>query len=897
MPIKNNSVRRPLILSVLLCLFGMPLVAQQSLYISYDFNNKKLSEAFQELEAKYDLTFAYDDDLIEQYTIAQASAKKRQLDKALKQILEPHNLGFEILNNQFVLIKQVYLPEKQSYQEKESVVLPEICGYIKDSLNEQALSYANVWLKGSNQGIHTNDAGFFRFAHAFEKEDTLQISYLGYNTQELAVADLLNKDCRQIVLSIQQIEFEQILIKERAIALLRSENNGTGIQFETDKMGMLPGWGDNDVLRMAQLIPGVHSTDESASELHIRGGTPDQNLILWEGIPIYHAGHLFGMFSAVNPSVADEVKIYRGGFGARYGDRVSGLIEINAPSEIPDSAEFGAGLNLINAHAYAKLPFMQGKSSLLVAVRRSYTDLIQSDTYKKLFDQVSGKGKIEDHQRTAEREQIDLRTNSVFHFSDVNLKWTYQPKDSRYASLSFYNGKDELNYNVSLDLSQYGIFFDSEDDISLGNYGISGLWKEKWNPRLESSLNISYTKFKHLYRVSYTGDKEVDYQVRLQQLNRMKDFAFHQDNRWTLNKYQSLGFGYHYTSKLVEYDLSHEEINKEPNTAMELFQGDLNTFYIDYDYKYPDQIALDFGLRYNRIGQLPIAYWEPRITIDAKISNDLHLKAAAGKYIQFVSQMIQYNDLALGEEIWIMANQKYSIPPVSSTQFSTGIWMDKKDFLLDVEVYSKKLKGLTSINLRFNDREESPFSGGEADILGMDVLLKKRWNKYSAWLSYSVGNVSYSFPSINDSQPFPATHDQLHTINWTHLLSLENWEFSLSWNYGSGRPYTNALNIEETTNGDNTNYSILYGNRNEERLPAYHRMDISGHYHWKGADGINGKVGLSIFNVYDQRNIFNKQFYILNQEEQSNPDPKPELLLIDQQMLGFIPNLFLELSW
>jgi hypothetical protein len=126
---------------------------------------------------------------------------------------------------------------------------------------------------------------------------------------------------------------------------------------------------------------------------------------------------------------------------------------------------------------------------------------------------------------------------------------------------------------------------------------------------------------------------------------------------------------------------------------------------------------------------------------------------------------------------------------------------------------------------------------------------------------------------------------------------LENWEFSLSWNYGSGRPYTNALNIEETTNGDNTNYSILYGNRNEERLPAYHRMDISGHYHWKGADGINGKVGLSIFNVYDQRNIFNKQFYILNQEEQSNPDPKPELLLIDQQMLGFIPNLFLELSW
>ena len=886
----NNKIYWHLILyGLFLLLSTRTLVAQDVLSISYEFKNKRLSTALKKLEKDYQLIFAYDEKLIAPLVVRSAKVEAVRLEEALKTILSPLQLGFEVLNNKFVLIKKLNPSEQESTLPEEQTV-PTICGSILDSTTQQVLAFSNVLLQSSGRGVHANADGEFTLKGPFTKLDSIDISYIGYTTQSISVEQLLNKNCANIFLIPEEITIESVLIQERAIELLRTVGSGTGLQFDTDQMGTLPGWGDNDVLRMVQLIPGIHSTNESASELHIRGGTPDQNLILWEGIPIYHTGHFFGMFSAVNPFAADNIEVYRGGFGAKYGERVSGLINISGDLEALDSLEVQAGLNLINGNLSVKAPIRKGKSAILFALRRSYTDLIQSDTYKNLFNQLSGAGKIQNFENQAREASIDLQSSSVFYFSDLNFKWLSTPKRNSKASLSFYSGKDDLDYTAIVDLPQFSFYLNSYDRIRLNNWGLSGFWEEQVSKRLLSTFRLSYTDFGYWYNVGATENPTNLYEAEGEQYNRVRDLSLQLDNTWRIDASQKLDFGYHFTDKSVLLDLSYREDSSINNVVNERFEGNLHTYYLDYRYTEAEQFFIDFGLRFNKFGKQQASFWEPRLTIDISVTDDLHLKLGLGQHLQFVRRMVQYNELGFGEELWVMANEKFNIPPVISTQFSAGFWLDRKGFLIDAEVYRKRVLNLTSLNLKFNTRSDNPFSIGEANIQGLDILIKKKWKRYSTWFSYSLGNVSYEFPRIDDGFAFPATHDQLHTINWTHIFKLGNWEYALSWNYGSGRPFTQAVGYSSNNAG---NPQLDYGYINAERLPAYHRLDFSMHYKWYNK-GASGKIGLSLFNLYDQQNIFDKKFFLAAPNQMNE---LPRILEVDRTLLRFTPNLFFEIAW
>lgn len=866
------------------------LIAQDVLSISYEFNNKRLNTALKKLEKEYQLIFAYDEKLVAPLVVRSASVKAVQLDEALKTMLSPLQLGFEVLNNKFVLIKKLNPSELELSSVSKETLVPTICGTILDSTSRQALAFSNLFLRSSGRGVHANTEGQFVLKGPFTSTDSMLVSYIGYASVSIPVGQLLTGDCKEIYLVPEEITIESVLIQERAVELLRTVGNGTGLEFDTDQMGTLPGWGDNDVLRMVQLIPGVHSTNESASELHIRGGTPDQNLILWEGIPIYHTGHFFGMFSAVNPFAADKIEVYRGGFSAKYGERVSSVINISGDLEVVDSLELNAGLNLISGHLSVKTPVKKGKSAILLALRRSYTDLIQSETYKNLFNQLSGAGKIQNFENQARAAAVDLQSSSIFYFSDLNFKWLSTPKRNSKATFSFYSGKDDLDYTALVDLQQFNFYLNSYDRIQLNNWGFSGLWEEQFSKRLLSKLRLSYTDFGYWYNVGATQNPNIRYETEGEQYNQVRDLSLHLDNSWRIDASQKLDFGYQFTDKSVLLDLTYQEDSTINNVVNERFEGNLHTFYLDYRYTEAEQFFIDFGLRYNKFDLQEATYWEPRLTIDISVTDHLHLKAGLGQHLQFVRRMVQYNELGFGEELWVMANEKFAIPPVIATQFSAGLWLDKKGFLIDAEVYRKKVLNLTSLNLKFNTRSDNPFSIGEANIQGLDILVKKNWTQYSTWFSYSLGNVSYQFPQIDDGFTFPATHDQLHTINWTHIFNLGNWEYALSWNYGSGRPFTRAVGYSRNNTGKP---QVDYGYINAERLPAYHRLDFSMHYKWYNK-GASAKIGLSFFNLYDQNNIFDKKFFLAAPDQSAE---LPRILEVDRTLLRFTPNLFFEIAW
>lgn len=870
----------------LICQFCFA-AAQQTEPMSFRLEAQSLISAFHQLEQQYGVVFAYDNALVDDMAIAGGQFENQQLGQVLQKLLGPLQLDFDWVSGNYLVIKE------------RTPVLWLLRGRVIDSLSQEPLSFVNIQLKGRQQGTTTDENGRFQFQSSIQPNDSLLFSYVGFKKQCLPTSLFAKGNNPLIGLAPDQLIIPKIIIQDRSIELLQTAESGAGILFRPEKMGTLPGWGDNDILRMAQLLPGIHSNDESASNLHIRGGTPDQNRIYWDGIPIYHTGHFFGLLSAFNPYATSTIQIYRSGAGARFGGHTAGIIDITSKPEQLDSTTMTAGANLLNAHLNLSVPLWKGHSALLVAGRRSYSDLIESATYQQLFNQITSGGRIQDQQDiAADNAELNILVRPKLKFSDINSRWIIQPNKASRFYLSFYQGTDALDYDFGVD--EPGFYLYSNDVIRLKNWGLSASWQQQWSSNFESQLQAFRTQYQHSYRYFVSLDRNKDFQYWFEQGNRMEDQSLKLDTRWTLNSNNALNFGMHYTFQEVAFNWQFIGIEEAvQQTDQRTMKGDIISFFLDYDLQNQDGISIDFGVRYDYFGPFDHQLWEPRLSFDYQpFVLPLHFKASLGRYVQFASQMLNTNELGLGEELWIMASAKDFIPYVISTEWTSGIWFEKRGWLVDLEYYSKRPLNLTTLNLRF-ENGDNPYALGQGILDGFDVLLKKKWRYYSSWISYAYGKVEYRFDSLNGGHPFPAAHDQRHTFNWTHLIQLEKWQFAISWQYASGRPYTHASGIEQYSdpNSGETSRSINYEGRNQHRLSPYHRLDLSAHYQFTFARKGRGKCGLSVFNIYNRRNIFDRR-YLINETKVGNlQTPAYQLLSYDQQLLGITPNIFFELQW
>lgn len=874
-------------------LWSSVLSAQEEPKISYQFKNITLPQALEYLEQTYHLTFAFDQMLLAPLMVEEAKTTGASLSAALSQLLIPLGLAFEVVGGKHVLIRKGKKEETLGLAPL-SPPLPTVCGQLKDSLSGFPLPAANVWLKGSNKGTYTDNNGRFTLQGPFRKDDSLAFSYVGYQGLVLPLASLLQQPCASLHLAPLRFGFDQVLIKDKAITFLAAGERGDGLYMDTDQLGIIPGWGERDVLRMAQLLPGVNTTDESAANLHIRGGTPDQNLILWDGIPVYHTGHFFGMFSAFNSSIVEGVDIYRGDFSARYGGRVSGVLDIKSKPIQKDSLEAGIGLNLLSANAFVKVPLLSGRSAFLIAGRRSLSDLFQSQIYQNLFNQVAGRGRIKEEFEPAQQRDKNLQLAPRFYFSDVNLKWVVANKTGGEGTISFYKGEDVLDYDVLYDNSSF--YLNALYQINLSNWGLSAQWNQQWNERWQSHLMLVSTQFQTTFDQTTALDT-MGYASRFFQSNRIQEQRLEWNNAYRINANQQINMGYQgvFNEVAINWiaDVPLYDTYGEDNRY---FEGTTHTFYLDYDYTIPEHLHLDWGLRYSIFANGFTGSWEPRFSLAYHVLPHWELKTSIGRYSQVVNQIVIDNDLGIGERFWIMADSQQSIPAVTSAQFAFGLRWKQKGWLLDVDVYRKWISGLVSLSLNFDGDWENPYSGGSARIIGLDILLKKSWPHYDSWLSYTLGVTQYQFDRINGNNAFPTPHDRLHNFKWTHQIELGQWAFSFAWLFGSGLPYTQATGGRFVRNETSGEYDtkLSYAGVNANRLPVYHRLDWSGAYHFKGKKKVKGKLGWSIFNVLDRLNVYSRTYFLNAVDDNVE---QPQLVAYDRSLLGFTPNLFLELSW
>jgi len=768
-----------------------------------------------------------------------------------------------------------------------------ISGVVISGDNQERLPFSDIIIKGTNQGTSTNVDGFFSLIDVPEDSLILQIFYVGYSTKELRI-EAGNLDVKNLKIELQSgVQLGEVVVSSKSYKVMNASEGVSTIQISPAQLSLLPNVGEVDIFRSLQLLPGVSGSNESSSGLYVRGGTPDQNLVLLDGMTVYNVDHFFGFFSAFNADAVKDVQLFKGAFPAKYGGRLSSVVDLTGKTGNPTKVQGNVGLNLLNARAGIQIPLFK-KGSFSIYGRRSYTDIIRSGVYNKIFDVFT---------QTENPPDIDgLEINTIepdFYFFDLNSKLSYSPTEKDVVALSYYSGADhlvELN-EVRLERGENPtilIELDVDEKNDWGNKGFSGKWSRQWNPKLYSNFLLANSNYFSKY------DRAVDILVSLVEQdtvvldtenltfedNDVNDLTVRLDFEYQLNSRHKLEFGG--TSTLAEVD--YQFIRDDTLSILDLQQeASFTAVYVSDTWTPISRLYITAGLRTTYYDIDDKFYWAPRFSFQYNLTKKISLKGGYGKHYQFVNRIVNENVTEGSRDFWLLADD--DLVKVSSAEhFVLGVGYETDNYIFDVEAYRKELGNLSEFSLRFQrddiDLDKLFFSGnGYAE--GIEFLFQKKKGDYTGWVTYTLAQVRNNFPELNNGFEFSALHDQRHEFKTVHSYEWEKFRLAATFVFGSGKPFTEPSGqySVELLDGRTFNY-ISVGAKNASRLPAYHRLDLSVHY-LTDYKGLDIDVGLSIFNFYDRQNVWYREYDFT----QAPP------VISEVRYLGLTPNLSVDLKF
>lgn len=669
---------------------------------------------------------------------------------------------------------------------------------------------------------------------------------------------------------------------------INKKKNGS-ISILPKEIGVLPGLTEPDVLESLKIIPGVLSPNETAADMYVRGGTPSQNLVLWDGIKMYYSGHFFGMISAFNPYTTKEVTLSKSGTEARYGDRVSGVIDIKSTENIPEKTTGTFGINMTHADAFINFP-LSDKTALLLSARSSFSNILKTFTFNNISTRVFQTFNSNQESTIDNTEKFDR--DNKFNFLDYSAKFIYKPSENEFLYISFINTKNKLynNFNIPKLINNY------HDKLNVKNTGLGINWEKKTKKNTTHKIKGYFSNFNLAYQAKY-GFLANYILFNSTKDNYVKDFGISYNTQYAVNAKTNFLWGYDYSYTETNYALNFSyDIGESESLSTKKDIGISNTHSVFGEYIYYDNDwNINFGARFNYFSKINKLAVEPRFYFEKKVHKNLSLKASFEQKHQALSKIIEFQTFILGfdldNQIWVQANND-DIPLQKSTQFSTGIFFNKNHWKIDVEPYFKKVKGITSQTSGYND-QTNDFSSGEGKVWGIDVLVNKRFNNYRTWINYSYTNNKFKFLDI-ENKYFPANHDITNYFSWSHAYKLNNYEFSLGWIYRTGTPYTKI----KFQNNDNSSAEVYLDteNMNANRVPNYHRLDASMTYSFSFSEKWNGRLGFSVINIYNRKNVLSRNFKVI---PVTNSDEEIEYQLeqVDKISLGITPNIVFRVSF
>ena len=856
-----------------------------------------------DLEKSFDIHFDYDpNSVILSNKIATKLFNNNTLDEVMEDLLLGTGLHYKVSDENIVIIR----PEDEAIITKKDLIPTHfnfhLTGTIKDNATGESLPYASVVVKGTEIGSLTNPDGFFTISNVPSDTSTLVIQHLGYKTISVKLRPEIAHQQMELELTSFASELSEIVIQGSKEEQMTSvSENISQVSLSPSQVAALPAVGEKDLLRSLQLMPGVIGTNEVSSGLYVRGGTPDQNLMLLDGFTVYHVDHFYGFFSPFNTAAIKDVQLYKGGFEAKYGGRTSSVIEMTGKTGNANDINANVGISTLNTSASIELP-LGDNATFFLAGRRSYTDLIQSNLYKNVFDLFNNEVNFEIPDLGVYSESyVDRETNPVFYYYDLNAKLTITPSKKDIISLSVYNGQDKLdNSNTVItyylqDTSVNTINNYTKDITDWGNFGSSLRWGRQWNPLFYSNVVVAFSKYnsdRDRTSIIDYGNTSTDSTTSTIsggiESNEVEDFNLRFDNEYLYSKKHKLEFGIQLTRNSIYYNYS----NNDTTTLLNRNDKGMQiAAYVQDTWSILEKLKLKLGFRSTYFDVTGQFYQEPRASIFYQLNDKIKLKASWGKYFQFTNRIVR-DDITQGSrDFWLLSNNE-SNTVSSAMHYIAGFSYETADFLFDAEFYQKNLQGLSEFTLQYEEAREGTtydqlFYEGTGIARGLEMLVQKKIGKYSGWISYTLSEVVHNFPDLS-STSYYALHDQRHETKIVNTVKLGFWTISGTWVYGTGKPFTapNGDYSLDLPDGSKIKY-LGTGQKNALRLPAYHRLDISVSADVAFSPKTKLNAGISFFNVYNRKNIWYKEFEVSNNEIIEN----------NVTLIGFIPSLFLNLNF
>ena len=807
-----------------------------------------------QLEQQFDVKFSFVDEDLETVQIQIPDAST--LDDILEDIEDQTQLIIKKLSDRY-------------YTLTKSVTV-NICGRVLDNFEQNTLGGASIEVLGSSIAAVTESDGSFRI-NSIPRKAVVRIRHIGYRTRYITAEDLVRSDpCRKLLLALRYQELEEVVIYQFLTTGISKETDGS-IQINSEEFGILPGLIEPDVLQTVQALPGIKSIDETVSDINIRGGTNDQNLILWDGIKMYQSGHFFGLISAFNPYLTDKVSIIKNGTSSRYGDGVSGVIIMETNDEIDPRFNGGAGFNLISGDAYGQVP-INDQLAIQFSGRRSVTDFLNTPTYNEFSDRAFQDTQIK--VTTPNSSDANIIQDENFYFYDFSGKLLYDINDRQKVRLNFININNRLDYTeTNQDNART-----NESNLDQTNLSFGARWDADWTDNFSTSANAYYTLYEMDSRnVTAFGQQELlqRNEVDERSLRVAGDYEFYSGLNW----YN----GYQYSEVGIT---NFTEVSQPPFESNIKGVIRMHSAFSELGYRSENEnLNLRVGGRFNYIENLDTfseIIIEPRLNFSYLLAPHFTLEVLGEFKNQVTNQIIdlEQNFLGIEKRRWILANES-TLPITRSKQGSMGFSYDKSNRFLILEGFYKHVDGISTSTQGFQNQNQFNGEIGRYDVQGLEFLVNYKNNRFSTWLSYAYNVNNYTFEDIVPPE-FPNNLDIRHTLTFAGTFTYEKFKFGIGLNYRTGKPITEPLPGPEGIDFSTIPATIVYQEPNSSRLPDYFRTDASALYNFNLSQRVKASAGLSLLNIFDTENILNA-YYRLNSQI--------EIEKVESQSLGFTPNL------
>ena len=737
-----------------------------------------------------------------------------------------------------------------------------VSGYVSDAESGERLIGATVLDRAGARGTVTNTFGFYSLTLPAADSVQIAISYVGYQSQ-LVVVSLRENHVQNMALLPSALLREVEIVADR-YERIEERAQMSRIDVPIEQIKKVPALlGEKDVLKALQLLPGVAGGGEGQAGIYVRGGGPDQNLILLDGVPVYNASHLFGFFSVFNTDAIKDVSLTKGGFPARYGGRLSSVIEINLKEGNENEFHGEGSIGLVASRLTLEGPIQKGKSSFIVSGRRTYIDLLARPFIKKAFEQDGGSGK------------------TGYYFYDVNAKVNHRFSEKDRVYLSFYTGRDKFyldlterdNYNGS----DYAYTVNS--GLGWGNVTTALRWNHLLSPKLFGNATLTYSRYNFNTTAGSTDRATVpnepvrESNFSLAYFSGIDDVAAKLDFDYSPNPAHLIKFGanaiYHtfhpgkFTTRIrsTEDSIDINTVLGQPRVhATEL------AAYVEDDWKVTDRLRLNYGLHLSGFAPEEKAYLslQPRFNARYLFDGGWALKGAFSTMRQYI-HLLTNESIGLPTDLWLPTTAR--IKPQDSWQAALGMAKTVgKDYEFSVEGYYKEMRNVIAFRegaslFQFSDWQ-SRVAQGDGRGYGAEFFVQKKTGKFSGWVGYTLSWAWRKFPDLNLGREYPYKYDRRHDFEVVGTYKLNpRVQVSATWVYATGSATTigtSKYQHPDPYNGRQSYYFYTTTNtpeRNNFRQPGYHRLDVGVDF-TKQKRRYERTWSFGAYNAYNRKNPF-----------------------------------------